>query len=482
MEKSCLSALVTSFALLLTFSAFNAVLQKRADSTNHEIRQLLCMALAVVSSLSVAPFALHRIHPKFCFIVGCLGILFYVATSRVHIVPLSFLSDAVAGIGYSLVMVSWQQIVVRCANLHELKHGLPTNSTIGYMEAAAVSALCLSRSFGKMLSLLFVEHIPIQVVVLILCFLTLSASILVMANVDERFVRALTVTDGRSSTPMPSSTPLYDDLTFSFATPISLKSPSYNTFQLNGSGRSIHHFTVTPINDELEMEIAADWTRNDIHRSGRYVWCLSAIQMWTERRLQCLLLITMYWGFWLQFMWSEFPSTIPQRSHELKIAVVIGLVDGVMSFVVGQISDYMHRFYLIASGVLVQILIFSVHYGFLIGDKDRTLHSVAYCYVMAMLIAVADALFSTTMYTLYPLFMGQDTGAFANCAFWQSFGFTFASIVHLVGIPDVASKLIMYYLVVFLCSLPLFLSRFAMKLSRSKFHIVIKKRPSSGAF
>merc|ERR1712154_369396 len=101
---------------------------------------------------------------------------------------------------------------------------------------------------------------------------------------------------------------------------------------------------------------------------------------------------------------------------------------------------------------------------------------------MAMLIATADALLSTTMYILYPLFMGQRTDTFANGVFWQTIGFTFANIVHLVGIEDIVSKLIMYYLSVFLCCLPLFLSRYAMKLGQSKFNIVIQKRLSSGAF
>merc|ERR1719242_781222 len=146
MEKSTTSVVITALGLHLTFIGFNAVHESSAD--NHidgDIRNLITLSVIIISCITLVPYILQRLHPKFAFIFGSLCLLFLIPISQTDIQFLLYIFSFVVGIGYSLVMISWQQIVARCANLHELKHGIPFNSTIGRFQSITVSSICLSR-------------------------------------------------------------------------------------------------------------------------------------------------------------------------------------------------------------------------------------------------------------------------------------------------------------------------------------------------
>eukprot|EP01084_Bolivina_argentea_P107955 192960_1 len=446
MDESLACTIVTSAAFFFNFVAYNCVFNfsKESEQHTHAIAMVILYSTFTICSISLTPILLNRIHPKFVMIMGSFGFIFYIATGIIYIKQLLYISSFINGIGQSLLWTSSQQIIIRCANINEIKNQLPHNSTVGYFEGIILCAFQLSYCVGNILPILFYDHnMSIKSIYIILCFITLLTPI-ILININHKIIRRISVNNNHYISPR-----IYD--------PIHDDTPSYNTF--NHISRSSNRFRVTPINDENAIEIGAAY--ND-----KYSDYFSSIRLWGDNRLQSIILLSIYWGFWFQFMSYEFPRVIQNTSERIQISILIGFVDSVLCFVIGKLSDYIHRFYLIIIGLLMHIIIYWMFYGY----SPMYTYSMPFYCVIGVLIAIGDAIFTTTMFSIYPLFMDQQTETFSNCFFWMSLGETLAFVIHVVGFGSIKSRMIMYFMSVFLCSIPFFVSREAAKKAKSKFN------------
>ena len=501
MDESISYAIITSIAFFLNFVAYNAVFNFSTnfdENNNHYITMYLVLA---ISSITLTPILSSCMHPKYLYILGCFCFLFYIATSIIYIKPLLHFASILVGIGASFVWISAQQIIVRCANIHEIRYQLPHNSHIGYFQGILLCSYGLSYCFGNILpSLLsYNDKMSLTWIYIMLCSLCLLSPIILM-NIDHKSIGQISYRRkyAHSSVAHPIYDPIHDDSSFGFNTP-TIETFNYNTFvphgpsqsyinnnnnnnnnvitmsgNTNHNNRSINHYSVTPINDEIETEIFVFNINNDTQTNGiqnnnhnrlfSYKPMLNCVYLWRDGRLQCIILLTIYWGFWLEFMWTEFPSVIENKIEKIEILVLIGFVDGILSFIIGKLSDYIHRFWLIIVSLLIQIVIYWMYYGY----SPSITYSMPFFCVIAMLMGISDAIFTTSLFAIYPLFMEQEIETFCNCLFWQSLGIMIAFLLHLIGFGDTKSRMIGYFMTLFLCSIPFFVSRFAAKHAKSK--------------
>eukprot|EP00484_Ammonia_sp_Unknown_P028464 CAMPEP_0197034472 /NCGR_PEP_ID=MMETSP1384-20130603/12586_1 /TAXON_ID=29189 /ORGANISM="Ammonia sp." /LENGTH=408 /DNA_ID=CAMNT_0042464411 /DNA_START=337 /DNA_END=1563 /DNA_ORIENTATION=+ len=390
--------------------------------------------------------------------------------------------------------------MMRCANLYEIAYQLPRNATIGKFEGILLCGYHLSYCVGNLFPTFLIYDYyylinPISIYLLLCCVSLLTPVILL--RLQHKIVTQVSpeITTYKILTPGGIFIdPIHDDSTVNtppiigyntFTPPQHHAQPQVAQFH---PAQQIDLYSVQPIDDEMETDQvfkfhtvqssstlnqnvrAEDERKRCDFRTCRYKRWLRSVLLWRDARLQCIILLSLYWGFWLHFIWYELPQTIQSKTDRIQILMLIGFVDGILSLVVGIASDYIHRSYLICMSLLMQLLIYWLFFEYSWQLRD----SLSFYCVLAMLVGASDAIFTTSVFSLYPLFMDPDIiGTFSNCYFWQSLGLMLSFLIRFIGFGqhDKRTKMIAYYMSLFLCCIPFFVSKLAAKYARSKYDV-----------
>eukprot|EP01083_Nonionella_stella_P169490 574822_1 len=232
MDQSLACAIATSIGFFFNFvaytSAVNFLIQTNYDESVQSISMIILHLTFTFSSISLTPFLLHNIHPKWVMILGSFGFLWSISCSIIHANASLYFASFMTGIGSSLFWVSSQQIMVRCANVHEITHAMPYNSTIGYFEGIILCAYQLAYCVGNILPNLLYISMNKRYIHVVLCIVFLLCPIM-LGHINPKLISGISLICTTSMatqkrfhhTKSPQAIPIYDPIhdDSSFATP-----------------------------------------------------------------------------------------------------------------------------------------------------------------------------------------------------------------------------------------------------------------------
>ena len=158
-------------------------------------------------------------------------------------------------------------------------------------------------------------------------------------------------------------------------------------------------------NDESTILVADDVNDGDGGEGkdgAKAVDVFSAMKLWLNPRLQCLVLLTLYTGLSESFEYGEFPTMIDNKAHKFYALAVFGFTDAMCSLWFGKMSDRIGCWPILIVVMICHAFAFAYIRFYHVPQSELYIF-----FIIAAFLGVGDAGLNTQMNVLYPSCLGE---------------------------------------------------------------------------
>ena len=357
-----------SLSFFLVFSGVNSVLVfGTSDYGDYAAISLSILYLSFgLSALFIVPIILNNkiLTPKYCTFIGSLVEIVFISEYIIFINQYYlYLISIIQGIGISMYWIGSQRYVIECAYHYERQRNLKKGSEIAGFQGVYFSYYEASTFVSNLLSaILFTLKLSnafVYTLFTIICCIGCGIT-LFADNLENNYK------DEKDK-----------NMNNNY---------QYDTFKKSKS--IIHHST------------------------------FSTIKMWNNPKLQSLMLLSIYLGLFQEFEFGVFPTLIDNKSMKFFVMACYGISGAIFSKYFGKLSQQINKYYIITIGVLLNIIV----YIMILNIGSSTSINALYFFVIAIMNGIIESSLFITLFTLYPLILGDSPETLSNAQFFQQFG------------------------------------------------------------
>ena len=385
------NCLIVSIAFFLVFSGFNGA-QRFATSASEsaderDISFAIIYSIIPFATLFVGPI-IRRISAHKVFFIATSCYVLYIG-ANIKVIPiLLYITSCFVGIAAPCLWISRNVFITKCSNHNELFHHQPLNSKLGLFNGTFWMIFQFSACLGSIIGGLLFQFngsiIYLYALFTIVCIIGVLTFCLIRPMHFDQDV-------------------IDNDKTAKLEMQLMLNTST------NSNDKEVIESDEPDINNEVNIVIQHKTIKSELLQSGKKM-----IQVFKKSNFWVLAPFTMYSGLEMAFDSADFPTLITNNTTKFYILGYYGLISVVSSFIIGKISDYINRLYIILLlSILHGIAWFSLYfYHDVIYDAQNIMIFILF----ATLFGIGFAIIATQKLAIIPILISNDAEV------WQCIG------------------------------------------------------------